>query len=57
VRLHNHKADQNKAYYDKTSKERRLEVNDKVCFALLGNQAGVKFRSFWQGPFIVVKKL
>jgi hypothetical protein len=28
-----------------------------ICFALIGRQASVKFRSFWRGPFIVVQKL
>jgi len=60
VRLNNQKAHQkNKAYYDKKAKERNFKVNDKVCLFCPARKPGRchKFRSFWQGPFIVVQKL
>ena len=60
VRLNNQKAHQkNKAYYDKKAKERKFEVNDKVYLFCPARKPGRchKFRSFWQGPFIVVQKL
>jgi hypothetical protein len=60
VRLNNQKAHQkNKAYYDKKAKERKFEVNDKVYLLCPARKPGRchMFRSFWQGPFIVVKKL
>jgi len=60
VRLNNQKAHQkNNAYYDKKAKERKFEVNYKVCLFRPARKPGrcYKFRSFWQGPFIVVQKL
>jgi len=60
VRLNNQRAHQkNKAYYDKKAKERKLEVHDKVYLFCPARKPGRchKFRSFWQGPFIVVQKL
>jgi len=60
VRLNNQKAHQkNKAYYDKKAKERKFEVNYKVYLFCPARKPGRchKFRSFWQGPFIVVQKL
>jgi len=60
VRLNNRKSHQkNKDYYDKKAKERKFEVHDKVylfCPARKPSRCH-KFRSFWQGPFIVVQKL
>jgi len=59
-RLHNQKAHhKNKAYYDKKAKERKFDVNDKVYLFCPARKPGRchKFRSFWQGPFIVVQKL
>jgi hypothetical protein len=60
IRLNNQKAHQkSKAYYDKKAKERKFEVNDKVYLFCPARKPGRchKFRSFWQGPFIVVQKL
>jgi hypothetical protein len=60
VRLNNQKAHQkNKAYYDKKAKDRKFEVDDKVYLFCPAKKPGRchKFRSFWQGPFIVVQKL
>jgi len=59
-RQHNRKTHQkNKAYYDKKAKERKFEVHDKVYLFCPARKPGRchKFRSFWQGPFIVVQKL
>jgi len=59
VRLNNRKAYQKiKAHYDKKSKERKFEVHDKVYLFRPARKLGRchKFRSFWQGPFIVVQK-
>ena len=60
VRLNNRKAHQkNKAYYDKKAKERKFEVHYKFylfCPARKPRRCH-KFRSFWQGPLIVVQKL
>jgi len=58
VGLNNRKAHQkNKAYYDKKAKERKFEVHDKVYLFCPARKPGRchKFRSFWQGPFIVVQ--
>jgi hypothetical protein len=60
VRLNNQKAhEKNKAYYDKKAKERKFEVNDKVYLFCRARKPGRchKFRSFLQGPLIVVQKL
>ena len=59
VRLNNRKEHQkNKAYYDKKAKERKFEVHDKVYFFPSRKPRRChKFRSFWQGHFIVVQKL
>ena len=60
VRLNNQKAHQkNKAYYDKKAKERKFEVKDKVYLFCPAWKPGrcQKFRSFWQGPFMVVQNL
>jgi hypothetical protein len=60
VRLNNQKAHQKyKTYYDKKAKERKFEVDDKVYLFCPARKPGRchKFRSFWQGPFIVVQKL
>jgi len=60
VRLNNRKAHQkNKAYYDKKAKERKFEVHYKAYLFCPARKPGRchKFRSFWQGPFVVVQKL
>ena len=60
VRLNNRKAHQkNKVYYDKKAKERKFEFNNKVYLFCPARKPVKchKFRSFWQGPFIVVQKL
>jgi len=60
VRLNDRKAHQkNKDYYDKKAKERKFEVHDKVYLFCPARKQGRchKFRSFLQGPFIVVQKL
>ena len=60
VRLHNRKAHQkNKAYYDKKSKKMKFDVHDKVYLFCPARKPGrcYKFRSFWQGPFVVAQKL
>ena len=59
VRLNNQKTHQKNKAYDKKSKERKFEVNDKVYLFFPARKPGKchKFRSFWQGPFIVVQKL
>jgi len=60
VRVNNQKAHQkNNAYYDKKAKEWKFETNDKVYLFCPARKPGRchKFRSFWQGPFIVVQKL
>jgi hypothetical protein len=46
-------------HYDNKAKEREFEVNDKVYLFCPARKPGrcQKFRSFWQGPFIVVHKL
>jgi len=56
VRLNNRKAHQkNKAYYDKKAKERKSEV---YLFCPARNPGRChNFRTFWQGPFVVVQKL
>jgi hypothetical protein len=59
-RLNSQKAHRKKeAYYDKKAKKRKGEVNDKVYLFCSARKPGRchKFRSFWQGPFIVVQKL
>jgi len=59
VRLNNQKAHQkNKAYCDKKAKEKKFEVTDRVYLFCPARKPGRchKFRSFWQGPFIVVQK-
>ena len=59
VRLNNRKAHQkNKACCDKKAKERKSEVHVKVYLFCPARKPGRchKFRSFWQGPFIVVQK-
>ena len=60
VRLNNRKAHQkNKSYYDKKAKERMFDVHDKVYLFCPARKPGRchNFRSFWQGPFVVVQKL
>jgi len=59
VRLNNRTAQQkNKADYNKKPKERTFEVNDKVYFFCPVREPGrgPKFRSFWQGPFVIVQR-
>jgi hypothetical protein len=60
VRLNNRKSRQkNKDYCDKKAKERNFEVNDMVPLFCPARKPGRdhKFRTFWQGPFIVLQKL
>jgi hypothetical protein len=60
VKLNNRKSHQkNKVYYDKKAKKREFEVNDRVYLFCPAKKPGRchKFRSFWQGPFVVVQKL
>jgi len=58
--LNNRKSNQKKkAYYDKKANERKFEVNDKVYLFCPARKPGRchKFRSFWQGPFMVAQKM
>jgi hypothetical protein len=57
VRLNNRFVHQkNKAYYDKKAKERKFEIDKVYLFCRAWNPGRCnKFRSFWQGPFIVQK--
>jgi hypothetical protein len=60
VKLNNRKSYQkNTVYYAKKAKKREFEVNDRVYLFCLAKKPGRchKFRSFWQGPFLVVQKL
>jgi hypothetical protein len=60
VRLNNQKSHQkNKVYYDKKATERKFGVNDKVYLFCPAKKPGKcqKFRSYWQGPCIIVQKL
>jgi hypothetical protein len=59
VKLNNRKSHQkNKVYYDKKSKKRVFEVNDRVYLFGPAKKPGRchKFRSIWQEPFVVVQK-
>jgi hypothetical protein len=47
--------DRVKTWYDKKSRERRLEVNDKVLVLL--PEDGRKMHAFWRGPYDVLRRI